>query len=128
MRVVGLSAVLAGLALAVLAIAPAGAAAVHAPTGATGAVFVLSNSASGNAVVAYERNASGGLSWIGNFSAGGNGTGASLASQGSLVLSPSHQWLLGVDAGSDQISVFWVKGGAPATFLVRTNVVSSGGV
>jgi 6-phosphogluconolactonase len=127
MRVVGLSAVLAGLALAVLAIAPAGAVAGHPSTGTTGAVFVLSNSASGNAVLAYERNSSGGLTWVGNYSAGGLGTGASLASQGSLVLTPSHQWLLGVDAGSSQISVFWVRGGAPASFLVRTDVVSSGG-
>ncbi|MCI4366179.1 MAG: lactonase family protein, partial [Thermoplasmata archaeon] len=128
MRVVGLSAVLAGLALAVLAITPAGAAAVHPGTSATGAVFVLSNNATGNAVVAYDRNVSGGLTWIGNYSTGGTGTGASLASQGSLVLTPNHQWLLGVDAGSNQISVFWVQGGAAASFLVRTDVVSSGGV
>jgi 6-phosphogluconolactonase len=128
MRVAGLAAIFAGLALAVIAVAPVGAASVHPGTASTGSVFVLSNSASGNAVVAYARNASGGLSWVGNYSAGGNGTGASLASQGSLILSPSHQWLLGVDAGSNQISVFQVHGGSASNYLVRTDVVASGGV
>src|ERR1700674_1923376 len=99
MRVVGLSAVLAGLALAVLAVVPVGAAPVHGATIGAGSVFVLSNNASTNSVIAYARNASGGLSWVGNYSAGGSGTGAGLGSQGSLVLTPNHHWLLGVDAG-----------------------------
>jgi 6-phosphogluconolactonase len=36
----------------------------------------------------------------------GTGTGTSLGSQGSVVLSPDHQWLLAVNAGSNSVSVF----------------------
>ena len=47
-----------------------------------GAVFTLSNSAGGNAVIAFARSADGRLTPAGTFATQGNGTGAGLGSQG----------------------------------------------
>lgn len=119
------------LALAVLSIGllPAAAAApTHSASGAVGEAFVLSNNASGNAVIAFDRASSGALTWVANYPAGGNGTGASLADQGSIVLTANDGWLLAVDAGTNQISVFQVHAPGSSPLLTRTAVVGSGGV
>lgn len=130
MRAVWIAALGAALTLAVLAVPGFATTAgpVHAPGGSGPAVFTMTNAVAGNQVVAYERNASGGLTWAGNFSTGGTGTGASLADQGSLAITSDHRWLLVVDAGSDQISVFALgqSGGLP--WLNLTDVVASGGI
>jgi 6-phosphogluconolactonase len=78
-----------------------------------GAVYAMTNAADNNEVVMFDRNADGMLTFIGAVSTGGTGSGGGLdelASQGSLVLSDDHRWLLAVNAGSDEISVFRVKG------------------
>lgn len=77
-----------------------------------GAVFTMTNNASGNAVWAYALGSGGALIPAGHFPTHGHGTGASLADQGALALSAGHQWLFVVNAGSDSISVFQVR--APA--------------
>jgi 6-phosphogluconolactonase len=120
--------IVAALSAAVLLV-PVATASAHGngSYGAT-AVFTMTNSPSGNAIVAYERSPSGALRWVGNFSSGGTGTGASLASQGSLVVSDDQRWLIGVDAGSDQISVFAIGSQHGTVALQRTAIVSSGGV
>jgi len=77
------------------------------------AVFVMTNSAERNEILAYTRNADGTLSEAGHFSTGGRGSGGNtdpLASQGSLTLTQSHSHLLAVNAGSGDITVFRVHG------------------
>src|SRR5262245_60807977 len=76
----------------------------HAP----GAVFLIDNSIAGNHVLSYGRSADGELLAAGLFATGGQGTGAGLGSQGSVVLSANGHWLFACNAGSDEISVFAV--------------------
>ena len=54
---------------------------------------------------------------------GGRGTGSGLGSQGALVLSANGRWLFAVNAGSNDISVFEVRGDV----LKRTDRIASGG-
>jgi len=78
-----------------------------------GAVFVMTNSADRNQIIAYRRNPDGSLSQSHTFSTGGRGSGGvtdPLASQGSLTISQDHSTLLAVNAGSGDISVFRVFG------------------
>lgn len=70
------------------------------------AVFTLSNSASGNEVIMYNRSANGNLSYAGSFSTGGTGTGSGLGSQGALVL--YNGFIFAVNAGSNEVSVLSV--------------------
>jgi 6-phosphogluconolactonase len=74
-----------------------------------GAVYTQSNAPDGNAVIAFDRAIDGRLRPAGSFSTGGTGTGAGLASQGAVVLSDNERWLLAVNAGSDDVSVFDVQ-------------------
>ncbi|HEY7848065.1 MAG TPA: beta-propeller fold lactonase family protein [Candidatus Limnocylindria bacterium] len=76
--------------------------------GSDRAVFAQSNDATGNAVLMFARQADGTLSAPTSFSTGGLGTGAGLGSQGSVVLSRNERWLLAVNAGSDDVSLFAV--------------------
>ena len=80
-----------------------------AQVGATGAVYVATNSAQSNAVLAFDRSADGALFPVGSFATGGRGTGTGLGNQGGVVLSESNRWLFVVNAGSDDISVFEVQ-------------------
>jgi 6-phosphogluconolactonase len=88
-----------------------------------GAVFTLSNSAAGNAVIAFGRSADGSLTPAGSFATLGNGTGAGLGSQGAVALSGDGQFLFAVNAASNTITSFAVDG----TSLARVSTVSSGG-
>jgi 6-phosphogluconolactonase (cycloisomerase 2 family) len=88
-----------------------------------GAVFTLSNSAGGNAVIAFERSADGTLTPAGTFATQGNGTGAGLGSQGAVALSEDGQFLFAVNAASNTITSFAVDG----TSLTRVSTVASGG-
>jgi 6-phosphogluconolactonase len=119
--------VLAFAALSLALVPPSLAAPVHPGSASAGAVFTQTNAASGNVVVGYWRSSTGTLSWAGNFSAGGLGSGASLADAGSLALSSDHAWLFAVDAGSDQLSVFHVSLAPSASLLTRTDVAGTGG-
>lgn len=76
--------------------------------GNPGAVYVASNSAAGNSVMRFVRNADGTLAPGGSFSTGGLGTGSGLGNQGGLILSRDDRWLFVVNAGSDDISAFAV--------------------
>jgi 6-phosphogluconolactonase (cycloisomerase 2 family) len=76
-----------------------------------GAVFVMTNAADKNEIIAYERNTDGSLGRSRRFSTGGRGSGGTidpLASQGSLTITEDHTFLLAVNAGSGEISVFRV--------------------
>ncbi len=75
---------------------------------AAGAVYTLTNSSSGNAVMMFKRAANGHLSLGGTFATGGMGSGAGLGSQGGLILDASNRYLFAVNAGSNTVSVFSV--------------------
>lgn len=88
-----------------------------------GTVYTLSNSAGTNRVLAFSRSANGDLTPAGGFATGGQGTGAGLGSQGALALTDDGRWLLAVNAGSNELSVFSIRPDA----LVLSDVISSGG-
>jgi 6-phosphogluconolactonase len=94
---------------------------------AAGGVFVATNDASANAVVAFSRAADGTLTPLGTFPTGGRGVGGTadpLASQFALTLSPDRQYLFAVNAGSNDVTAFRVTN-AGLQLLAR---VASGGV
>ncbi len=100
--------------LTVLVAAPAAAAGSSA-----GAVYTLSNSAAGNAVIAYSRPSDGSLSPLGTFPTGGLGGSGLGGSQGAVTLSDDGHWLLAVNAGSDEITSFAVGADHRLTFADR---------
>lgn len=119
---------LAVVAAAWLAIPVSASAAAHGfPV--VGHVYVNDNTAGQNTIGAFDRHADGTLTPEPGspFTAGGAGTGAGLASQGALQISPNGRFLLAVDAGSNQVSVLRIGPGGSLR-LVRGGVVSSGGV
>ena len=93
------------------------------------AVFVQTDNTAGNRVVAYQRAADGTLTPAGSYATGGRGgilAGSVVdhtASQGSLTYDPRHGLLYAVNAGSDTISVFAVRGDQ----LALREVLGSGG-
>jgi DNA-binding beta-propeller fold protein YncE len=91
--------------------------------GVAGEVYTMTNSAAGNEVLVFGRAADGSLALPRAIATGGMGTGAGLGSQGSLVLTHNGQWLLAVNAGSDEVSVFRVG----PFGLTLTDVQPSGG-
>jgi hypothetical protein len=99
------------LALGTLAaLAPSAMAHDHGSRGErSGAVYVLTNGADGNAVAAYDRGADGSLVADGVYPTGGTGTGAGLGSQGAVILAAEGRLVLAVNAGSDTISSFRVR-------------------
>ena len=94
--------VVAALAAALLVLA----APAMASGGGKGAVYTLTNAATGNAVAVFDRANDGSLTPAGTVATGGNGTGAGLGSQGAVVLDGRR--LLAVNAGSNTISLLHV--------------------
>jgi len=90
-----------------------------------GHVYVLNNPAGPGSISAFNRFADGTLAFASTTVIGGQGSGSSLGSQGSLILSPGRNWLFAVDAGSNQISVVAVDLRGD---LTPVSVSSSGGV
>lgn len=89
-----------------------------------GVVYIASNAAGGNEILVFDRNERGGLSFAHAVATGGLGTGGGLGNQGGLVLSADGRWLVVVNAGSHDVSVFRVGGSSELTLTSRT---SSGG-
>lgn len=93
------------------------------------ALFVETDAASGNTILAYHRASDGTISFAGSYATGGDGatavnaTADPLASQGGLTLINNGQELVAVNAGSDTITVFAVDG----TQLSRVQQLSSEG-
>jgi 6-phosphogluconolactonase len=118
--------------IAVLAIAAA-AAAVVAASGSAGSdvvghVYVDDNTAGTNTIAAFDRHADGTLTPLQGspFPAGGTGTGTGIGSQGALQVTSDGNYLLAVDAGSDQISVLRIDSDGELR-PVGGGPVSSGG-
>jgi 6-phosphogluconolactonase len=95
--------------LALLVFTLGAAAPASAASDEVGAVYTLTNAASGNAVIAYARSSSGELSWSGTYPTGGQGTGAGLGSQGAVVTSDNGKWLYAVDAASNDVATFAIE-------------------
>jgi 6-phosphogluconolactonase (cycloisomerase 2 family) len=116
-------------ALTAAAAGPASAATTHQPTAAKPVVFVQTDNVAGNQVVTYDRAANGTLKWAHTDDTSGLGGVLSgsvvdhLASQGSLTYDQDHALLFAVNAGSNTLSVFSVRG----DHLTLQQVVSSGG-
>jgi len=106
-------------ALAAFALLASVAGATGTSTG--GSVYTQTNDPNGNRVQVFDRSPHGTLSLARSFPTGGLGTGGGLSNQGAVVLGP--RWLLAVNAGSDEVSIFRVRRHA----LVLTDVVPSGG-
>jgi 6-phosphogluconolactonase len=110
------------LLLAVLGLCVQPAAASHGD----GAVYVMTNKASANSVIQFDRRDDGRLIRRREVRSGGRGSGGTLdplMSQDSLIQSPDGHFLLAVNAGSNELSVFVV--GRERLHLV--NVVASRG-
>lgn len=91
-----------------------------------GAVFIETNSASGNAVISFARSADGTLSAPHTYPTGALGTGGTvdpLASQYAVVLSGDRRFLYAVNAGSNSITAFAVNKNA----LGLISTVAAGG-
>jgi 6-phosphogluconolactonase (cycloisomerase 2 family) len=87
------------------------------------AVYVQTNDADENAVVAYTRAADGSLTARGSYPTGGRGSGQPhLPSQGSLAVAGGH--LLVANAGSDDVSLFAIDARGEPRLASRT---ASGG-
>src|SRR5690348_9913116 len=86
---------IASLVIGSVGLAPLPASAAPTP----GAVYTLSNSATGNSVLIFNRAADGSLAYSGSVATGGLGSGTGLGSQGAVVLARSGRWLFAVNAG-----------------------------
>jgi 6-phosphogluconolactonase len=112
--------------------AAASASAGASTTGASpviGHVYVDDNTAGINTIGAFDRHADGTLTpQPGSpFAAGGAGSGAGLAEQGAIQITPDGRFVIAVDAGSNQISVLRILGDGSLR-LVPGGIVSSGGI
>ncbi len=122
-------ALILGVAAAAAVAAPAAASASVGYSPVVGHVYVNDNTAGTNTIGAFDQHADGSLSTEAGspFPAGGAGTGAGLASQGAIQITPDGRFLLAVDAGSNQISVLRIHADGSVS-LVPGGLVSSGGV
>ena len=106
---------------------PSAVARAEAASVSVGGVFTETNDATANAVLAFDRAADGTLTPAGSFATGGRGIGGTtdpLVSQYALVLSGDRRFLLVVNAGSDDISVFEIQS-SPRLRLVQR--IAAGG-
>lgn len=88
-----------------------------------GWVYLMSNAAGPNEVLVYQRSADGSLMAKSPVATGGAGTGSGLGNQAAVVLSEDNRWLLVVNPGSDDVSVFRVRSDG----LELTDVEYAGG-
>lgn len=72
-------------------------------------IYTLSNNATSNEVLAFQRHGNGKLKPAGHFATGGTGTGAGLGNQGALALSDNERYLFAVNPGSNDVTVFRVN-------------------
>lgn len=91
------------LIVAVVPVAVAQPAAADEPVGH---VYVQTNAAAGNAVVSFDRDADGSLTLDETVATGGLGTSSGLGDQGALAITEDEEYLLVVNAGSDDVSLF----------------------
>ena len=124
-----LSALAAGLTLAVTGVAAAHPAGHERPSPVLGHVYVNDNAAPVNTIAGFDRHADGTLTPIPGspFATGGAGTGSVIGSQGALQIAAGGRALLAVDPGSNQISELRIGPGG-ALSQVPGGTISSGGI
>jgi 6-phosphogluconolactonase len=89
------------------------------------AVYVQTNDAAANEVLAFARGADGALGPEVRYATGGRGTGKPhLASQNSIVVGGEGAWLLVANAGSDDVTLFAIEDGG--SLMVADRVASGG--
>lgn len=111
------------LSAAVLAVTASGEAKLRAADEPSpGTVYTMSNAATGNRVLIFDRAPDGKLTAAGSVPTGGLGTGSGLGSQGALTLSENGRWLLAVNAGSNEVTLLATDDG-----LRQVDKVPSGG-
>ncbi|HEY2600387.1 MAG TPA: beta-propeller fold lactonase family protein [Thermoleophilaceae bacterium] len=102
-----------GGAVALLAVAGLGVATAGAspPSPVVGHLYVNDNTAGANTIAGFDRHANGSLTPLPGspFPAGGSGSGAAVASQGSLQESADGRFLLATDQGSNEVSVLRIR-------------------
>lgn len=123
MSIPAFSAALLSLGLVSLSAVASAAPAGHGP----GDVFVMTNRAAGNSIVAYDQKADGTLALADTYATGGLGAPLRpvnpLGSQGALTISGDKKLLFAVNAGSNDLSVFRVEPHG----LVLADIMDSGG-
>ncbi|MEO8452578.1 MAG: beta-propeller fold lactonase family protein [Gemmatimonadota bacterium] len=77
---------------------------------ATRYIYTETNEAAGNRIVAFPVASDGSLGPAATFSTGGTGTGSGLGSQGAVTVTSDGQYVLAVNAGSNDVSLFQVAG------------------
>lgn len=87
-------------------------------------LFTITNEADANRVLAFEVQHHGQLGMPVAYETQGRGSGDSLGSQGALALSEDRRFLIAVNAGSNELSVFEVMGGTQLALRARA---ASGG-
>jgi 6-phosphogluconolactonase (cycloisomerase 2 family) len=90
----------------------------------SGMVFTSSNDPSGNELLVYARGRNGALTLHSHAATGGQGTGAGLGSQGAVTLSGDGRFVFVVNALSNSISTFELRGHD----LQLASTVASGGL
>jgi 6-phosphogluconolactonase len=78
-----------------------------------GAVYAMTNAPQVNEIVVFQRDHDGRLTLADSYATAGAGSGGgidALGSQGALILSRNYRWLIAVNAGSNDISVFRARG------------------
>lgn len=108
-----------GLVLAAMCFLANGALAQDEP----GAVYAMTNGAGGNSILIFDRAANGALTSAGSAATGGTGKGSGLGSQWALVLTNDQRWLLALNAGSNDVTVFSVT---PEGLQWRSKTPSAG--
>jgi len=83
-----------------------------------GAAFAMTNVVRRNRIIEYRRRPDGQLRRVGSIRTRGSGIGTDLDTQGSLRLSRDRRFLYATNAGSDNVSVFSVRG-ARLTFVQK---------
>jgi len=124
---VGFASTIALLGLGSASASASTAPASSSPSAVVGYTYVNDNTPTSNTIAGYARHADGSLTPIAGspFAAGGAGSGAGLASQGAIQVTPDGRYLVAVDAGSNQISVLRITAnGVPV--LVGQPVPSGG--
>lgn len=89
-----------------------------------GKLYTMTNSATNNEILVYDRLSDGRIIQTGHVPTNGNGTGAGLGNQGALVLSKDGFYLFAVNAGSNSLSSFRVTQNG----LVLAESEASGGM
>ncbi len=101
-----------------------------------GVIYTESNEVAGNRVLVFPRAHDGSLGTPASYATGGTGTGGGLGNQGALALAGGGRFLIAVNAGSNDISLFRVTpaglallgrepsgGVSPVSLAARGNLV-----